>query len=241
MSELISSLAPHYHWESALLVLAGVIVATKLGHMLAFRSPALQRMRDINKEEDSKKISKEKYPPVMRASRNVGLLTNIVFLVLILPFCVTLRLDSFWWILLDSIIILMVYDFFYYLCHRFWFHGNGWMRKIHAVHHQARHPTFIDAYYVHPVETFVGVALFLGSLALLAAVLGPFHVITVIITSVVFTQLNIINHTYVDLPYRPFRTLSWITAKHRVHHENMHKGNYATITLLYDKLFGTLD
>ena len=83
--------------------------------------------------------------------------------------------------------------------------------------------------------------MFLGSLALLAAVLGPFHVITVIITSVIFTQLNIINHTYVDLPYRPFRTLSWITAKHRVHHENMHKGNYATITLLYDKLFGTLD
>ena len=38
-----------------------------------------------------------------------------------------------------------------------------------------------------------------------------------------------------------FRTLSWITAKHHVHHENMHKGNYATITLFYDKLFGTLD
>ena len=43
------------------------------------------------------------------------------------------------------------------------------------------------------------------------------------------------------LPYFPFRTLSWITAKHHVHHENMHKGNYATITLFYDKLFGTFD
>jgi sterol desaturase/sphingolipid hydroxylase (fatty acid hydroxylase superfamily) len=27
---------------------------------------------------------------------------------------------------------------------------------------------------------------------------------------------------------------------HAVHHEKMRKGNYVTITLLYDKLFGTL-
>lgn len=241
MSQFLSNVAVHYHWQAALIVLAGVVVVSRLGHFLAFKVPALQRMRDVNRKEDEKKQAKEKYAPVMRASRDVGLITNALFFVLILPFLLTLQLDSVWWVLLDSIMILMVYDFFYYLCHRFWFHGDGWMRKIHAVHHQARSPTYIDAYYVHPFETFVGIALFLVSIPLLAVLLGPFHVGSVIIAYVLFTQLNIINHIHIDLPYRPFRTLSWISKKHRVHHESMHKGNYATITLLYDKLFGTLD
>ena len=241
MSELISTLASHYHWQAALIVVASIIILTKVGNYLAFKVPALQRMRDLNHEEDKKKKAKEKYPPVMKASRNVGALVNLAFFVLILPFCVTLSYDGIGWLLLNSVLILMVYDFFYYLCHRFWFHGNGWMRKIHAVHHQARNPTHIDAYYVHPLETFVGIILYLGTITLLAALLGPFNAATVIITYVIFTQLNIINHTFVDLPQFPFRTLSWITAKHHVHHENMHKGNYATITLIYDKLFGTLD
>ncbi|MBA6413685.1 sterol desaturase family protein [Parahaliea sp. F7430] len=240
MSEFIATLASQYHWQAALIVLAGVIILTKLINYLAFLNPSLQRMREINKEQDRKKIAQEKYPPVMKASRNIGLITNLAFFILILPFCVTLELDKWWMVIVNSFIILMVYDFFYYLCHRFWFHGNGWMRRIHAVHHQARKPTYIDAFYVHPVETFVGIALFLGSLAILAAFLGPFHVSTAIITYVLFTQLNTLNHTFVDLPF-PFKTVSWITAKHHIHHENMHKGNYATITLLYDKLFGTLD
>ena len=59
-------------------------------------------------------------------------------------------------VLLDIFIILMFYDFFYYLAHRFWFHGNGAMRKIHAVHHQARNPTYLDAHYVHPMRNFRG-------------------------------------------------------------------------------------
>ncbi|WP_116365920.1 sterol desaturase family protein [Parahaliea mediterranea] len=241
MTDWLTTLASHYHWQAALVVLAGVVLITKAGQWLAFKVPALQRMRELNRIEDSKKKALPKYPPMMKASRNIGAITNLAFFLLILPFCVSFQFEGITWMLLDVVIILMVYDFFYYLCHRFWFHGNGWMRRVHAVHHQARQPTHIDAYYVHPFETFVGIALYLGSLALLAALLGPFHVATVIATYVIFTQLNIINHTFVELPYFPFRSLSWITAKHHVHHENMHRGNYATITLLYDKLFGTLD
>jgi sterol desaturase/sphingolipid hydroxylase (fatty acid hydroxylase superfamily) len=115
------------------------------------------------------------------------------------------------------------------------------MRQVHALHHQARTPTYLDAHYVHPLETFVGLALYFGSIAVLAPLLGPYHVVTVILTFVIFTQINIINHTHVDLDYFPFKTLTWITRKHHVHHENMHMGNYATITLFYDKIFGTLD
>ena len=75
----------------------------------------------------------------------------------------------------------------------------------------------------------------------MSAIMGPFHVATIVLTFVIYFQLNQVNHVYFDIPRFPFKTVNWIVAKHHVHHENMHKGNYATITLFYDKLFGTLD
>ena len=241
MDNVVSVVLEHYHWQAALISLAGIVLISKVGKWLAFKQPDLARMREMNREQDKKKWKMEKYPPMVKASQKVGLYCQLVFFPLILHFCVSLQPQPVWKILLDIVVILMFYDFFYYLSHRFWFHGNGPMRKIHAVHHQARKPTYLDAHYVHPIETFIGLALYMGSVAVLAALMGPFHVATIIVTFVIFFQLNVINHTFVDLPFFPFKTLSWITAKHHVHHENMHKGNKATITLLYDKVFGTID
>ncbi len=73
------------------------------------------------------------------------------------------------------------------------------------------------------------------------AVGHPFHVATIVLTSIIYTQLNQINHCRIDLEGFPWRTLNWIAMKHDAHHLDMHKGNYATITLLYDWLFGTLE
>lgn len=240
-TQWLTAIWEHYNLLAAAVALTGIIAISVIGKKLVFMVPALAEQRAYNRSEDKKKWKKEKYPPMIRKSQNVGKWCNFTFFPLILPFCVTLAPQPWWMVLLDIFVILMFYDFFYYLSHRFWFHGNGWMRQVHAVHHQARTPTYLDAHYVHPFETFVGLALYMGSVALLAALMGPFHVVTIVTTFVIFFQLNQINHTHVDLPYFPFKTLSWITAKHHVHHENMHKGNYATITLFYDKLFGTLD
>ncbi len=230
-----------YEWQASLVVLAAVIVITVVGKFLIFRIPALAKAREYNLAEDAKKVAKPKYPPVIKQGKQIGLAMNVLFFVVILPLVLTLQAQPVWKILLDIVLILMVYDFFYYLTHRFLFHGEGYFRQVHALHHQARSPTHIDSFYVHPMETFIGIALFMGTVALLAPVLGPYHVATLIVTYLVFIQLNTINHTKVDLPYFPFKTVTWITKKHAVHHENMHKGNYATITLLYDKMFGTLD
>jgi len=158
-----------------------------------------------------------------------------------LPFIATLQAPSIGKMLIDTAVMLMVYDFFYYLTHRFLFHGNGNFRRIHALHHQARSPSHIDAFYVHPLETFIGIALYMGSAVLCAAIFGRYHVVPLGISYVAFTQLNVVNHTKIDLPYFPFKTLTWISAKHAIHHENMHRGNYATITMLYDKVFKTLN
>ena len=234
-------LMEHYNWQASLIALTGIIAITKVGKWLLFKVPAISHMRDINTQSDKEKWRKEKYPPVVRATQKMGMYCNGVFFVLVLPFCITTQPQPTWNIALDIFLILMFYDFFYYLSHRFWFHGNGAMRQIHAVHHQARKPTYLDSHYVHPTETFIGLALYIGSIGFLSLVLGPFHLITMVLTFVIYVQINTINHTFFSLPYFPFKSLSWMTAKHHVHHENMHKGNYATITLFYDKLFGTLD
>ena len=238
---MIEELIANYNLLGSVLSLVGIVVVTKLGKYLLFKVPAMAETKQLNREQDKLKLAKEKYPPMVKSSQKVGLYCNITFFLLVLPFCVTLASPAWWQVLLDIVLVLMFYDFFYYLMHRFWFHGQGKMRQVHAVHHQARSPTYIDAHYVDPTETFLGLSLFFLSIAVMTVMLGPFHVITVVLLYVLYVQLNQVNHTKIDLPYFPYRLLTWITAKHHKHHENMHKGNYATITLLYDKMFGTYE
>jgi len=229
-----------YDWLAGLVVIASVVALTKLGKWLAFKHPDLERMRLLNIEKDAPKRKKSRYPPVMRGSAKVGMYMNATFFFVLVPFFVTLSNVSFWRALLDTIAILFVFDFFYYVTHRFIFHGPL-LYKVHAVHHQAHKPSHIDAFYVHPLETGIGLLLFMGSILGLGAAFGPFHAGSVVVATVIFTQVNTINHTYVDLPHFPFKTLDYITTKHHIHHENMNMGNYATLTMVYDYMFGTLD
>jgi sterol desaturase/sphingolipid hydroxylase (fatty acid hydroxylase superfamily) len=230
-----------YDWLAGLGLLAAVILTTRLGSFLAFKVPALQRMRAINREQDALKMADRRYRPMVKASIRVGLATNVVFFLILAPFVVTLEAVPVWRYLTDLVLILVVFDFFYYLTHRFLLHGVPYFMRVHAVHHQAHEPTRIDAFYVHPLETFMGQGLFIASAVGLGALLGPFHAGSVAAAYLIYVNLNLINHTYVDLPYFPFKALDYITTKHAIHHIDMSKGNYATLTMMYDYAFGTLD
>ena len=61
------------------------------------------------------------------------------------------------------------------------------------------------------------------------------------VATLIFTQLNTLNHSYVNLPYFPFKAIDHITSIHAAHHVNMSRGNYATLTMIYDWMFGTLE
>ncbi len=230
-----------YDWLAGLVLLALIVLMTRLGYFLAFKVPALERMRALNREQDALKMAKEQYRSVVRATSRVGLVTNVVFFLVLVPFVITLEARPVWRYLTDVVLILLVFDFFYYLAHRFLLHGVGYFKRVHAVHHQVHEPTYIDALYVHPLETFIGQSLFMGSAIALGALVGPFHAGSVVAAYLIYVQLNVINHTHVDLPYFPFKTLDYITTKHAIHHIDMSKGNYATITMMYDYAFGTLD
>jgi len=230
-----------WDWKAALVFVGVLVGLTLLGRLLVFRVPALRRMRELNAEADRRKLGRRRFREAVEASQRTGLATNAVFFATLLPLCVSLEPRPLWRHAVDALAVLLVFDLLYYLTHRFLFHGRL-LRRVHALHHQARKPTYVDALYVHPLETFIGLALFLGSIPLVAAVSGgPLHAVSMAVATLVFTQLNQLNHTFVHLPRFPFRTLSRITALHAAHHVDMNRGNFATLTMLYDWLFGTLE
>jgi len=230
-----------YDWMAALAFISTLTVLTGVGKLLVFRVPALRRMQELNHAADERKLARGRFREAVESSNRAGLLTNAVFFATILPLSVSLSPRPLWRNGADVVAVLMIFDFFYYLTHRFLFHGRL-LHKVHALHHQARTPTYVDALYVHPLETSIGLLLFLGSIPLVAFLNGgPLNAFAMAVATLIFTQLNTINHTFVDLPYFPFKTIDWITSIHAAHHVDMTRGNFATLTMLYDWLFGTLE
>ena len=236
-----------YDWKAGIALIVMVVALGKLGRWIVFKVPAFQRVREQNRALDKERLGRDKYPPMIKRSIRAGMWTNLAFFFVMAPLVVSFEPRPLWRGLFDIVLILMVYDFFYYLTHRFLFHAAHdsrfavlrFFRRVHAVHHQARDPSHIDAFYVHPVETTIGQLLFHFTVLGLGLAVGGFHVVSVAIASLVYIQLNTFNHVKFELP--GYKVLNWISFKHHVHHIDMQKGNYATITLLYDKLFGTLD
>ncbi|MEM6294157.1 MAG: sterol desaturase family protein [Myxococcota bacterium] len=142
-----------------------------------------------------------------------------------------------WLALPTAIGILLVYDFFYYLMHRFAFHGVGWLKRVHAVHHMVRAPTAIESLFLHPLETFLGQFL----LTVVACGFGPVHPLVWGGILFVHSNLNIIVHAGLDIPVPGLRMLSALSRKHAKHHVSMRGGNFASLTPLWDILFGTAE
>lgn len=231
----------HYNWQASLTIALSVLAIVTIGKYLLFKVPALRQMREINDAEDAKRLAQPKYPALIKRGKIAGFTSMGLFFVAVLPFSASFESRSIGRILLEIFVILMVYDLFYYLTHRFLMHGGGPLRMVHGIHHQARDPSWIDSHYVHPIEITIGLWLFFGTVLGYALVAGPAHVASIVVCFVVFHEINQLNHAYFKIDRFPFKTVNWIVSKHHIHHENMRRGNYATITLFYDYLFGTLD
>jgi sterol desaturase/sphingolipid hydroxylase (fatty acid hydroxylase superfamily) len=230
-----------YHWMAILVFLLTLISLTILLRLLISRIPSFVRMRALNDAADAVKLERRVVKETVAASNKAGLFTNLFFYALVLPWCLDLSPRPLWRHAVDVVAVLLVFDFMYYWTHRLVFHGP-WLRKVHALHHQAHTPTNIDGYFVHPLETTIGITLFLISMPIVALVSGaPLHAASMAVATLLFTQLNILNHTFVYLPDFPFRAISNVTWIHAAHHVNMSKGNYATLTMIYDWMFGTLE
>ena len=244
-SPILASLLEQYHWQLSLLAAAGIAIVTFLGKRLALLVPTFREAHDLNLNAFRKKMEKPAYAANHKWNRKWGAVDMAVIFGLILPFCVTLELKPWWAMLLDAVVILMFYDFFYYLTHRFLFHDGGFLGgpllSVHAIHHQQHNPCRMDSSYIHPLEVSIGLGLYAASIFVLSRFMGNFHVATIVVTWIAFTQINLHNHDLWKADRFPFRCLSYMSKMHHNHHAKFTGGNFATISLLYDWLFGTLD
>jgi sterol desaturase/sphingolipid hydroxylase (fatty acid hydroxylase superfamily) len=238
------SIAANYEWRLALYVVAAVLAILSLGRYLMYQVPGLRQTKRLNKTTAVQRMSRSSYVRTQLRSAVWGLLFQLVYFALVLPFIVTDAAHPWWRTLLDIFVILMVYDFFYYFTHRFLFHAGPFGAPLvwmHAVHHQQKNPCRSDSNYLHPLETCIGLALFLGTLAVLAMLMGKFQVMTVVVTFVLFLEINEHNHDLMEVNHFPFKYLHRAAYLHHVHHARFTGGNFGTISSFYDWLFGTYD
>ncbi len=240
----ISLLLAHYEWRLTLYTVAAIVAILTIGRYLLFLIPALQQTKRLNQAVAKQRMTRDFYVRIQQRSGLWGLLFQVAYVVLVLPFIVTAAAKPWWQTLLDIFVILMVYDFFYYLTHRFLFHAGPlgaplmWM---HAVHHQQKNPCRVDSNYLHPLETCIGLALFCGTVTILAVLMGDFQVVTLVVTYVLFLEINQHNHDLMEIDRFPFKYLHHAAYMHHVHHARFTGGNFGTISLFYDWLFGTYD
>ena len=96
-------------------------------------------------------------------------------------------------------------------------------------------------YNEHPLEVALGLGLYVASIFVLSRFMGEFHVATIVITWIAFSEINLHNHDRWTSDRFPFRYINTMAVMHHHHHAMFTGGNFATISLLYDWMFGTLD
>jgi sterol desaturase/sphingolipid hydroxylase (fatty acid hydroxylase superfamily) len=241
----LTTLLQSYHWQLSLIAAAGIFGATFVASQVLMLVPTLKAARDLNEDARRKKMEKPVYAANQKWNRKWGAVFTLVIFGLILPFCLTVQPQPIWRMALDVVVILMVYDFFYYLTHRYLFHDNGFLGgplvKVHALHHQQHNPCRQDSSYIHPLEVAMGLGLYVATIFVLSRFMGNFHVATIIFTWIAFSQINLHNHDLWKADSFPYRYLNYASKMHHHHHARFTGGNYATISLLYDWMFGTLD
>jgi sterol desaturase/sphingolipid hydroxylase (fatty acid hydroxylase superfamily) len=241
---MFSSILQQYHWQLSLYALAGIVAATLIGKHLLLLIPTIKRAQLANQAAAGKKMSRESYAANQKWNRSWGMLDQALIFIFVLPFCLTAEAQPWWKMLLDSFVILMFYDFFYYLTHRFLFHDGvlgGPLMWVHAVHHRQHNPCRLDSSYIHPLEVAMGLGLYAGSIFVLSRLLGQFHVATIVLTWIAFSQINLHNHDLWETDRFPYKYLNFMSKMHHIHHEKFTGQNYATISLLFDWMFGTYD
>ncbi len=244
-TSFLASLQEHYHWQLSLYAAIGIAAVTFIGKQLLLLVPTFKEAHQLNVKALKEKMERPSYAANQKWNRKWGLTYWVVIFGLILPFCLTLEAEPWWSMLLDIVIILMFYDFFYYLVHRFLFHDSSFMggplKWVHSVHHRQHNPCRMDSSFIHPLEVALGLGLYVVSIFVLARFMGEFHVATIIITWVAFSEINLHNHDLWKADRFPFRYLNTMSVMHHNHHAKFTGGNFATISLLYDWMFGTLD
>ena len=237
---LFEALANEYQWRLSLYALAGSVAVSFIAMPLLSLVPTFKQAQQLNQTTFKAKMERPEYAANQRWNLKWSAVYLLTIFGLVLPFCLTSKPQSACSMLLDVVVILLFYDFIYYFVHRFLFHG-ALLVRVHAIHHRQHNPCRKDSSYIHPLEVAIGLGLYTGSILILSRFMGRFPVAAIIFTWIAFTEINLHNHELWNEERFPFKFLSYMSKMHHTHHVKFTGGNFATICLIYDWMFGTLD
>jgi sterol desaturase/sphingolipid hydroxylase (fatty acid hydroxylase superfamily) len=155
--------------------------------------------------------------------------------------------DAPWWrVLLDTVVILVVDDAYFYWLHRI-MHRTDWLREnVHAVHHEDTPPSPLDYLYSHPIENA------LAPLSYGIVMLGyrlmrqRVHAASLLIAVAIRLLHEMAVHSSTleeQVLFLGFIPLFNKPAVHLLHHENFRTraqfGNYASLFPWWDWVMGT--
>lgn len=241
-TSIFSTLVESYHGWLSLIMAVCVIAIPKILSMGLTKFGTFKEIHDLNKAAVDERSRRPVWVKNQKWNRKWGAIFTLVIYVGIIPFVITDAPQPWWQYFVDIFVILMVYDFFYYMTHRFLFHDGGPLVWMHGVHHQQKNPCRQDSSYIHPLEVAMGLGLYVGTVFGLSFIMGDFHIVTLILTWIAFSEINLHNHDLQESGNNVVtRYLKYAADMHHNHHARFIGGNFATITLFYDWLFGTLD
>src|ERR1700740_3273881 len=114
----LDTLLANYHGWLSLLTGLGIVAATLGGHVMLPRLiPVFGHASRLNRDTYAAKMAKPSYAANQKWNRKWSALYLLIIFGLILPFCLTVEPQPWWRLPLDIVVILMGYDFFYYLTH----------------------------------------------------------------------------------------------------------------------------
>ncbi len=137
-----------------------------------------------------------------------------------------------WW--LQAVAVVLLSDFVIYWGHRLQ-HRVPVLWLFHSIHHSAEHLDWLAAHREHPLDTVYT----MGLINLPPFLLGfPLETLAGFLAFRGLWAIYI--HSNVRLPIGPLRVLIGAPELHHWHHDrDRDAGNYANISPLMDKLFGT--
>ncbi len=138
-------------------------------------------------------------------------------------------------VVICTAIWLLIYDFFYYWCHRL---QHKWLWRQHRLHHTEVYLSVASSYRHHFTEGAIR-ALFVNLPMGLVFDMQPLHILWM---SYLIPQLGLFIHSNIRLQMGPLTPLLSGPQWHRIHHsiEPQHRDkNFSGIFPIWDIVFGT--
>lgn len=143
--------------------------------------------------------------------------------------------QSTWPLALQVVVGILVAEFGSYWLHR-WSHAEGWLWRVHLLHHRPERMNTANALTAHPVNAIYNHLA--RALPLVALGLGPEAILAVALFGL--TQ-SLVTHANIAGRIGWLDFLVGSAELHRLHHstEEAQAGNFGTTVPLWDQLFGT--